>query len=161
MCLPHPRLALHRPAKVAPLCLAKVAPLSLPKFAPLHPLQVTLLVPRQPEGGHRQPARGQSLHHRSLHRELVRRLCLADGRILRAAEPAVPTPESIFIDSYQSDRAFRALAPIDRESAVVVRHAVEADAVVAADGRLGLRRAAARLLLRLRQRRQQAPGPTP
>ncbi len=57
-----------------------------------------------------------------INRELVSHLCLADGRILRTAEPAVPTPESIFIDSYQSDRAFRVLAPVNRDSAVVVAY---------------------------------------
>lgn len=55
-------------------------------------------------------------------RELVSRLCLADGRILRAAEPALPAPESIFIDSYSSDRAFRALAPVHHDAAVVVAY---------------------------------------
>lgn len=59
---------------------------------------------------------------REINRELVARLCLADGRILRTAEPALPAPESIFIDSYCSDRAFRALAPINRDSAVVVAY---------------------------------------
>lgn len=57
-----------------------------------------------------------------INRDLVARLCLSDGRILRAAEPALPAPESIFIDSYDSDHAFRVLAPIHREAAVVVAY---------------------------------------
>lgn len=58
----------------------------------------------------------------NIDRDLVARLCLSDGRILRAAEPALPAPESIFIDSYESDRAFRALAPVHRDAAVVVAY---------------------------------------
>lgn len=58
----------------------------------------------------------------NIDRNLVERLCLSDGHILRAAEPALPAPESIFIDSYRSDRAFRALAPIHRDAAVVVAY---------------------------------------
>jgi hypothetical protein len=55
-------------------------------------------------------------------RELVRSLCLESGRILRTAEPALPAPESIFIDSYRSRQAFRALAPATPHTAVVVAY---------------------------------------
>lgn len=54
--------------------------------------------------------------------ESVWPLCFHDGRILRPLEPAVPAPESIFLDSYESAQAFRVLAPMSRHAAVVVAY---------------------------------------
>lgn len=58
--------------------------------------------------------------------ELVARLCLADGRLLRVAEPSLPAPESIFINSYEDSHAFRVLAPINETSAVVIAYNITA-----------------------------------
>lgn len=58
--------------------------------------------------------------------DLVSKLCLADGRILRVAEPALPAPESIFINSYESDRAFRVLAPVNDTAAVLIAYNITA-----------------------------------
>ncbi len=44
--------------------------------------------------------------------ELIRPLCFADGRILRPLAPAVPLPESVFIDPYEDDDAYRVIAPL-------------------------------------------------
>lgn len=43
---------------------------------------------------------------------LIRPLCFADGRILRPLAPAVPLPESVFVDPYEDDDAYRVVAPL-------------------------------------------------
>lgn len=44
--------------------------------------------------------------------ELIRPLCRKDGRILRPLAPAVPLNESVFIDPYEDDEAYRVIAPL-------------------------------------------------
>jgi hypothetical protein len=44
--------------------------------------------------------------------ELIHPLCFADGRILRPLAPAVPLPESVFVDPYEDDEAYRVIAPL-------------------------------------------------
>ena len=43
---------------------------------------------------------------------LITPLCFADGRILRPLAPAVPLPESVFVDPYEDDDAYRVIAPL-------------------------------------------------
>lgn len=50
-------------------------------------------------------------------RDLIVPLCLDSGRILRPLAPAVPLPDSIFQDAYQSDRAFQVIAPLKNRCA--------------------------------------------
>ncbi len=51
-------------------------------------------------------------HPRDFRSELIMPLCLADGRVLRPEAPALPLPDSIFDDPYESDCAFRVAAPL-------------------------------------------------
>ncbi len=44
--------------------------------------------------------------------ELIHPLCFTDGRILRPLAPAVPLSESVFIDPYEDDEAYRVIAPL-------------------------------------------------
>jgi hypothetical protein len=53
---------------------------------------------------------------------LVQRLCFEDGRILRPLAPAVPTPESIFLNTYEDDRAYRVLAPLPHRSVALIAY---------------------------------------
>lgn len=62
--------------------------------------------------------------------DLVAQLCLANGRLLRVAEPALPAPESIFINSYKDPRAFRTLAPINTTAAVVIAYNITAPEIL-------------------------------
>lgn len=54
--------------------------------------------------------------------EAVAPLCYSNGKILRVLEPAVPAPESVYIDSYESNRAFRVLAPASAHATVVIAY---------------------------------------
>lgn len=49
----------------------------------------------------------------------IQPLCTSEGRILRTMAPAVPLPESIFLDTYQSRNAFRVIAPLQHGCAAV------------------------------------------
>lgn len=51
--------------------------------------------------------------------EAVQPLSLSDGRILRPAAPAVPLPDSLFMDPYKDNAAFRVVAPLRHGTAVV------------------------------------------
>lgn len=44
--------------------------------------------------------------------DLIRPLCFSDGRILRPLAPAVPLAESVFVDPYEDDDAYRVIAPL-------------------------------------------------
>ncbi|AHF90944.1 raffinose synthase [Opitutaceae bacterium TAV5] len=52
-------------------------------------------------------------------KELIAPLHLADGRILRPLAPAVPLPESVFIDPYEDDEAYRVIAPLPHDCAAL------------------------------------------
>lgn len=55
-------------------------------------------------------------------RELITPLHLTDGRILRPLAPAVPTPESVFIDPYEDDDAYRVIAPLPHGTAALAAY---------------------------------------
>lgn len=55
-------------------------------------------------------------------RELVAPLHLSDGRILRPLAPAVPLPESVFIDPYEDDDAYRVVAPLPHGCAALAAY---------------------------------------
>ncbi len=53
---------------------------------------------------------------------LVKRLCFEDGRILRPLAPAVPAPESLFVNTYEDDRAYRVIAPLPNRAAAFISY---------------------------------------
>ncbi|MDR1280694.1 MAG: raffinose synthase [Opitutaceae bacterium] len=55
-------------------------------------------------------------------RELIGPLHLSDGRILRPLAPAVPLPESVFIDPYEDDEAWRVIAPLPHGCAALAAY---------------------------------------
>lgn len=54
--------------------------------------------------------------------ERIHPLCFADGEILRPIEPAVPAPDSLFCNTYESEDAFRVLAPLAGGAAAVAAY---------------------------------------
>lgn len=58
-------------------------------------------------------------HPERLRFDLVEALCCRDGRLLRPLAPAQPLPDSIFLDPYESDQAFRVAAPLPHGGAAV------------------------------------------
>jgi hypothetical protein len=52
--------------------------------------------------------------------EHIRPLCFNDGELLRVLAPAVPLPESIFVDPFDEPKPFRAIAPLPGGAAAVV-----------------------------------------
>ncbi|AHF91725.1 raffinose synthase [Opitutaceae bacterium TAV5] len=55
-------------------------------------------------------------------RELITPLHLSDGRILRPLAPAVPTPESVFMDPYEDNEAYRVIAPLPHGCAALAAY---------------------------------------
>ncbi|RRJ97078.1 raffinose synthase [Opitutaceae bacterium TAV4] len=55
-------------------------------------------------------------------RELITPLHLSDGRVLRPLAPAVPTPESVFVDPYEDDVAYRVIAPLPHGTAALAAY---------------------------------------
>lgn len=55
-------------------------------------------------------------------RELIAPLHLSDGRVLRPLTPAVPLPESVFIDPYEDDDAYRVIAPLPHGCAALAAY---------------------------------------
>jgi hypothetical protein len=53
---------------------------------------------------------------------LVRRLCFEDGRLLRPLAPAVPTPESLFCNTYEGDAAYVVMAPLPNRDAAFIAY---------------------------------------
>jgi hypothetical protein len=53
---------------------------------------------------------------------LVKRLCFEDGRILRPLAPAVPAPESLFVNTYEDGQAYRIIAPLPNRSAALINY---------------------------------------
>lgn len=51
--------------------------------------------------------------------DAVKPLCLSDGHVLRPQAPAVPLPDSLFLDPYKDDTAFRVIAPLRHGIAAV------------------------------------------
>lgn len=54
--------------------------------------------------------------------KLITPLHLSDGRILRPLAPAVPMPESVFIDPYEDDSAYRVIAPLPHGCAALAAY---------------------------------------
>lgn len=54
--------------------------------------------------------------------DLIAPLCFEDGRLLQPLAPAVPLPESLFIDSYEDDRAYRVVAPLAHGCAAIAAY---------------------------------------
>ena len=52
--------------------------------------------------------------------EVIDPLCFSDGRLLRPAAPAAPTPESLYVDPFRGGQAYRAIAPLNNRSAALV-----------------------------------------
>jgi hypothetical protein len=50
----------------------------------------------------------------------IRPLCYEDGKLLRPLAPAVPLPESIFLDPYRDEVPYRVIAPLANRSAAIV-----------------------------------------
>lgn len=50
----------------------------------------------------------------------VDRLCYADGRLLMPEHPAVPAPDSLFVNTYESAAAFKAMAPLTGRAVGVI-----------------------------------------
>lgn len=61
-------------------------------------------------------------HPSNFVRELITPLHLADGRVLRPLAPAVPLPESVFIDPYEDDEAYRVIAPLPHGCAALAAY---------------------------------------
>ncbi len=53
------------------------------------------------------------------HMDLIRPLCLEDGHLLLPLAPAVPLPESMFINPYEDNEAYRVIAPLAHGCAAV------------------------------------------
>jgi len=51
--------------------------------------------------------------------ELIEPLCDSDGKVYRPLAPAMPLPDSAFVDPYLDGVAFRAAAPLSEDAAVV------------------------------------------
>ena len=51
--------------------------------------------------------------------DAVMPLCMEDGKLLRPAAPAAPLPDSLFMDPYLDDSAFRVVAPLRHDVAGV------------------------------------------
>lgn len=58
-------------------------------------------------------------HPLDFHRERIAPLCFRDGRILRPLAPAVPLPDSIFVDTYDEAAALRVIAPLPHHCAAI------------------------------------------
>ncbi len=54
--------------------------------------------------------------------DLIEPLCFEDGSLLQPLAPAVPLPESLFIDSYEDDRAYRVVAPLSHGCAAIAAY---------------------------------------
>ncbi len=54
--------------------------------------------------------------------DLIAPLCLEDGRLLQPLAPAVPLPESLFVDSYEDERAYRVAAPLSHGCVAVAAY---------------------------------------
>ncbi len=61
--------------------------------------------------------------------ELIRRLCLADGRLLRPLAPAVPLPRSVMIDPFEQPQAYLVAAPLPNGVAAIVAYNLTEPAV--------------------------------
>ncbi len=61
-------------------------------------------------------------HPEDIRLEMVKPLCLDDGRLLQPLAPAVPLPESIFINTYEDDRAYRVIAPLSHGCAAIAAY---------------------------------------
>ncbi|EIP99054.1 alpha-galactosidase [Opitutaceae bacterium TAV1] len=55
-------------------------------------------------------------------RDLIAPLHLSDGRLLRPLAPAVPLPESVFMDPYEDDDAYRVIAPLPHGCAALAAY---------------------------------------
>ncbi len=51
--------------------------------------------------------------------DFIRPLCYEDGELLRPLAPAVPLPESLFVDAYNEDQSYRVIAPLPHQTAAV------------------------------------------
>jgi hypothetical protein len=51
---------------------------------------------------------------------VINPLCYKDGRLLRPLAPAMPLPDSIFVDPYATETPYRVAAPLPNRTAVVV-----------------------------------------
>jgi hypothetical protein len=49
-------------------------------------------------------------------------LCWEDGRLLQPLAPAIPLPESLFIDTYEDSQAYRVIAPLAHGCAAVAAY---------------------------------------
>jgi hypothetical protein len=58
-------------------------------------------------------------HPRNFDKERIAPLCLRDGRLLRPLAPAVPLPDSIFVDSYDEAVPLRVIAPLPHQCAAI------------------------------------------
>lgn len=58
-------------------------------------------------------------HPRNFDKERIAPLCFRDGRLLRPLAPAVPLPDSIFVDTYDEAAPLRVIAPLPHACAAV------------------------------------------
>ncbi len=61
-------------------------------------------------------------HPANLNEAAIGPLCFADGLLLQPLAPAVPLPESAFIDTYEDSEAFRVIAPLPHRCAAVAAY---------------------------------------
>lgn len=61
-------------------------------------------------------------HPDNIQLEQVMPLCFNDGRLLQPLAPAVPLPESAFVNTYEDDAAYRVIAPLSHGCAAVAAY---------------------------------------